>query len=79
MIPGKALERTNDGMFDRKRQDKRNTVDEMRETEYEKFIKGHPGFGLSPGSPPLQPSLFLLGMTLSSVPSLHQGEQDKRS
>lgn len=58
MIWRKALERTKDGMFDRKRQDKRNTVDEMRETEYEKFIKGHPGFGLSPSPPLSHPSSF---------------------
>lgn len=43
-----------------------------------KYSKGHPGFW-SITQPPHQSSLFLLGMSLSSVLSLQRGEQDKRS
>lgn len=42
-----------------------------------KYLKGHPGFG--PSLSPHQSSLFLLGMSLSSVLSLQWGEQDKCS
>lgn len=63
--------------------EKGNTMEEIidkgeKKTESgEKFLKGHPGFGLSLRPP--QPSLFLSGMTLSSVRPFTGGEQDKRS
>lgn len=71
MIRRKVFERTDDGMYDRnsvreREHHGRNNRRGKKKTESgEKFLKGHPGFGLSLRPP--QPSLFLSGMTLSSV------------
>lgn len=62
MIQRKVLERTDDGMYDRKsvrerEHHGRNNGDRKKTESGEKFLKGHPGFGLSL-RPPSHPSSF---------------------